>query len=66
MLMKNFFKATVCVAALAATSAMAGSFPFPQNMKSPHGYTIPFADTQGCLLPKVPALRFLKLSPTVC
>ena len=44
--MKNFFKATVCVAALAATSAMAGSFPFPQNMKSPHGYTIPFADTQ--------------------
>ncbi|MBQ9226498.1 MAG: glycoside hydrolase [Fibrobacter sp.] len=45
MLMKNFFKATVCVAALAATSAMAGSFPFPQNMKSPNGYTIPFADT---------------------
>lgn len=45
--MKNFFKATVCVAALAATSAMAaGAFPFPQNMKSPHGYTIPFADTQ--------------------
>jgi hypothetical protein len=45
MLMKNFFKATMCVAALAATTAMAGSFPFPQNMKSPKGYTIPFADT---------------------
>lgn len=45
MLMKNFFKATMCVAALAATTAMAGSFPFPQNMKSPHGYTIPFANT---------------------
>ncbi len=43
--MKTFLKATVCVAALAATSAMAGSFPFPQNMKSPNGYTIPFADT---------------------
>jgi len=43
--MKNFIKATMCVAALAATSAMAGSFPFPQNMKSPHGYTIPFAST---------------------
>ena len=35
----------MCVAALAATSAMAGSYPFPQNMKHPHGYTIPFADT---------------------
>ena len=44
--MKNFIKATMCVAALAATSAMAGSFPFPQNMKSPNGYTIPFADTK--------------------
>ena len=43
--MKTFLKATMCVAALAATTAMAGSFPFPQNMKSPHGYTIPFADT---------------------
>ena len=43
--MKTFLKATMCVAALAATSAMAGSYPFPQNMKHPHGYTIPFADT---------------------
>ena len=43
--MKTFLKATMCVAALAATTAMAGSFPFPQNMKSPNGYTIPFADT---------------------
>ena len=43
--MKTFLKATMCVAALAATTAMAGSFPFPQNMKSPHGYTIPFAST---------------------
>ena len=43
--MKNFIKATMCVAALAATTAMAGSYPFPQNMKSPHGYTIPFANT---------------------
>ena len=35
----------MCVAALAATSAMAGSFPFPQNMKHPHGITIEYADT---------------------
>lgn len=43
--MKTFLKATMCVAALAATTAMAGSFPFPQNMKHPHGITIEYADT---------------------
>ena len=44
--MKSLLKITTCAVALAATAVMAGSFPFPQNMKSPHGYTIPFADTQ--------------------
>jgi hypothetical protein len=43
--MKSLLKITTCAVALAATAVMAGSFPFPQNMKSPHGYTIPFADT---------------------
>ena len=45
--MKNFFKATVCVAALAATSAMAGQYPFPQNMKSPYGTTVEYAVTDS-------------------
>ncbi len=45
--MKNFFKATVCVAALAATSAMAGAYPFPQNMKHPYGTTVEYAVTDS-------------------
>ncbi len=43
--MKSLLKITTCAVALAATAVMAGSYPFPQNMKNPHGYTIPFADT---------------------
>ncbi len=42
--MKTFLKATMCTVAMAATMSMAAAnFPFPQNMKSPYGYTIPFA-----------------------
>ena len=44
--MKTFLKATVCAVALTAVAGTAGQYPFPQNMKHPHGYTIPFADTQ--------------------
>ncbi len=35
----------VGVAAVSAVTAMAGSYPFPQNMKHPHGTTIEYADT---------------------
>ena len=43
--MKTFLKATMCAVALTAVAGTAGQYPFPQNMKNPHGYTIPFADT---------------------
>jgi hypothetical protein len=43
--MKTFLKATACAVALTAVAGTAGQYPFPQNMKHPHGYTIPFADT---------------------
>jgi len=44
--MKRFFK--IAVGALAATTvtvSAAGQFPFPQNMKYPHGHIIEYADT---------------------
>ena len=34
------------VAAAAAVTASAGQFPFPQNMKYPHGTIIDYADTK--------------------
>lgn len=44
--MNKFLKMTLCAATLTAASAMAApSYPFPQNMKNPKGYTIPFAST---------------------
>jgi len=43
--MKTFLKATMCAVALTAVAGTAGQYPFPQNMKNPYGYTIPFADT---------------------
>lgn len=43
--MKNIFKIAVGTLAIAATVASAATaYPFPQNRKSPNGYTIPFAD----------------------
>ncbi len=45
--MKKFFKIAMGTALLAATTAMAApQYPFPQNMKSPKGYTVPFATTK--------------------
>lgn len=45
--MRNIFKIAVSALAVTAmTSTAAVNFPFPQNMKSPNGYTIPFADTK--------------------
>ena len=44
--MSTFLKATLAVGVAATVSMAAGNFPFPQNMKSPHGYTIPFANTK--------------------
>ena len=47
ILMKSIFKVALGVLALSAvTSSFAGQFPFPQNKKNPHGYTIPFASTK--------------------
>ena len=44
--MKNIFKVAIGALALtAATSSFAGQYPFPQNMKHPHGTTIEYADT---------------------
>ena len=43
--MKSLLKATVCVVSLAAVTAMAGKYPFPQNMKHPYGTTIEYAST---------------------
>ena len=39
------FKVMLGVAAAAAVTASAGSFPFPQNMKYPHGHIIEYANT---------------------
>lgn len=44
--MKNLFKISMGALALTAAASFAGQYPFPQNMKSPHGYTIPFASTK--------------------
>ena len=44
--MKNIFKIAMGTALLSATVTMAApKYPFPQNMKSPNGYTVPFATT---------------------
>lgn len=44
--MKNLAKVMFGVAAVAAvTASAAGQFPFPQNMKYPHGKIIEYADT---------------------
>ena len=43
--MKNLAKVMFGVAAVAAVTASAGQFPFPQNMKYPHGKIIEYADT---------------------
>ena len=39
------FKVMLGVTAAAAVTASAGSFPFPQNMKYPHGHIIEYANT---------------------
>ena len=43
--MKNLAKVMFGVAAFAAVTASAGQYPFPQNMKYPHGKIIEYADT---------------------
>ena len=43
--MKNIFKIAMGVAAVSAVASFAGQYPFPQNMKHPHGTTIEYADT---------------------
>ena len=43
--MKNLAKVMFGVAAVAAVTASAGQFPFPQNMKYPHGKIIEYANT---------------------
>ena len=43
--MKNIFKIALGATLLTSVAATAGKYPFPQNMKSPYGYTVPFADT---------------------
>ena len=43
--MKNMVKLMFGLAAAAAVTASAGSFPFPQNMKYPHGNIIEYANT---------------------
>ena len=43
--MKNTFKIAAGALALTAAAAYAGQYPFPQNMKHPHGTTIEYADT---------------------
>lgn len=42
--MKNIFKVMLGATLLTSVAATAGKYPFPQNMKSPYGYTVPFAD----------------------
>ncbi len=44
--MKNIFKVMLSATLLTAVAATAGKYPFPQNMKSPYGYTVPFASTK--------------------
>ena len=44
--MKNTFKIVAGALALTAATAFAGQYPFPQNMKHPHGTTIEYADTK--------------------
>jgi len=43
--MKNIFKIALGATLLTAAVATAGQYPFPQNKKSPYGYTVPFATT---------------------
>ena len=43
--MKNIFKIAMGVAAVSAVASFAGQYPFPQNMKHPHGHIIEYADT---------------------
>ena len=43
--MKNLVKAMFGLAAVAAVTASAGQYPFPQNMKHPNGKIIEYADT---------------------
>ena len=43
--MKNIFKIAMGVAAVSAVASFAGQYPFPQNMKYPHGHIIEYADT---------------------
>ena len=45
--MKNFFKVSMCAAALAASASFAGQYPFPQNMKHPYGTTVEYAVTDS-------------------
>ena len=43
--MKNLFKVGLGVLVATAVTVSAGQFPFPQNMKYPHGKIIEYADT---------------------
>lgn len=43
--MNNIFKIALGATLLSSVAATAGKYPFPQNMASPNGYTVPFADT---------------------
>lgn len=43
--MNNILKVMLGATLLTSVAATAGKYPFPQNMASPHGYTVPFADT---------------------
>ncbi|MCQ2091771.1 MAG: glycosyl hydrolase family 8 [Fibrobacter sp.] len=43
--MKNILKVALGATLLTAAVATAGQYPFPQNKKSPYGYTVPFATT---------------------
>ena len=43
--MKNLVKVMFGLAAVTAVTAFAGKYPFPQNMKHPHGTIIEYADT---------------------
>ena len=43
--MKTFLKMTACAVALTAVMGNAGQYPFPQNMRHPHGTTIDYAST---------------------
>ena len=43
--MKTFLKATACAVLLTAAMGNAGQYPFPQNMKYPHGTIIEYANT---------------------